>query len=196
MQAFFGVIFLVYALIRICMDNNNNGIQAVIGLGNPGKQYTHNRHNIGFRILDTLAQKYQAEWRAHSNVEYANILLHGHNLLLIKPQTFMNNSGTVMSYISKKGIKAEMIMVVHDELEKPFGSISIKKGGSARGHNGLRSLIATCGDQFMRLRFGIGRPLNKNDVSTYVLSDFNEGDAVIREAIDEAVMLLEEQFSM
>ena len=160
-------------------------IKAIIGLGNPGPKFEHTRHNIGFKSLDLLAKKYAAEWKKEGNKEICEILIHGKPILLIKPQTFMNNSGEIMPYLTKKGIKPEEILVVHDELELPFGSIKTKLGGSAKGHNGLKSIITYIGDLFHRLRIGIGRPENREAVAEYVLSKFIEVDEQLGPLLDE-----------
>lgn len=122
----------------------------------------------------------------------ATLLKDGKKILLIKPQTFMNASGKVIPALLKQGIKAENILVVHDELEQPFGNLKMRVGGSARGHNGLKSIIAACGDQFARLRFGIGRPPLKEDVPNYVLEKFKENAEDIEHLLHKAVLLLEE----
>lgn len=168
-------------------------IKAIIGLGNPGPRFYYHRHNIGFRVLDELAKKYAGHWETKNNMELATITIADHSVLLIKPQTFMNDSGAVIPFLQKKGIKAEQILVVHDELEKPFGSLAFKIDGSHRGHNGLRSIIAACGPQFMRLRFGIGRPENKEDVPNYVLQPFDQERTIIEQKIAEAVALIEKK---
>jgi PTH1 family peptidyl-tRNA hydrolase len=165
-------------------------IKIIIGLGNPGKQYHHNRHNIGFLVLDALAEKHAASWQKKTDRETADIEINGHNITLIKPQTFMNSSGKIIPSLSKQGIKPENILVVHDELEKPFGKVEIKTGGSHRGHNGLRSIMELCGADFHRLRFGIGRPENKEDVPNYVLSNFSK-DENIEPIIEQAVEMIE-----
>ena len=103
----------------------------------------------------------------------------------------MNRSGEVISFLQKKGIKSDEILVIHDELEKPFGNLSIKFGGSAKGHNGLRSIISVVGQDFWRLRFGIGRPDNKENISEYVLSPFStQEESEIPNLIDKAVNLI------
>lgn len=168
-------------------------IKALIGLGNPGTQYTNNRHNIGFRILDVLAAEHYGSWSKKDNLEYAEITINNNKILLIKPLTFMNSSGAVIPWLQKKGIKAEEIVVVHDELELPFGKVALKLGGSAKGHNGLKSIIERCGDQFYRLRFGIGRPERKEDVPDYVLSNFSESESVRASLIEQAISLLTKQ---
>jgi peptidyl-tRNA hydrolase, PTH1 family len=169
-------------------------IKAIIGLGNPGPTHFFQRHNIGFRVIDALATKHTASpWQKKDNLEYTKIAINGSPVLLIKPQTFMNSSGAVIPYLSKQGIKAENILVIHDELEKPFGSLAIKFDGSHRGHNGLRSIIGICGPQFLRLRFGIGRPADKEDVPNYVLRQFDKTE-VVDPHIDEAIKIIEDLF--
>lgn len=104
----------------------------------------------------------------------------------------MNDSGKVIPFLEKKGIKPENIVVVHDELEKPFGKLAVRQGGSHRGHNGLRSIISYCSQDFWRIRFGIGRPENKADVSNYVLSNFSEDKDQLNQLIEEAADLAEQ----
>jgi len=169
----------------------DHAIKAIIGLGNPGNNYYHNRHNIGFRVVDALADKYQGNWRKNQDMEIAEISLDGAQVLLIKPQIFMNSSGKVVPYLLKKGIKADNILVVHDELELPFGQIKMKKGGSAKGHNGLKSIIGVCGDSFERLRIGIGRPEQREHVPDYVLQNFTEAANTINVIIEKAVEMIE-----
>jgi PTH1 family peptidyl-tRNA hydrolase len=148
-------------------------IKAIIGLGNPGPKYVHHRHNIGFKIIDQLAEQFEGQWRSSDSFD----VFEARGVRLMKPMTFMNNSGCVIPFLQKKGIMSDQILVVHDELEKPFGTLLLRFGGSARGHNGLRSIIGLVGKDFWRLRFGIGRPERKEDVSHYVLSDFNKQEA-------------------
>ncbi len=166
-------------------------IKAIIGLGNPGSQYVYTRHNIGFRVLDTLAQKYNVQWDQKENMLISEIIFNGQKILLIKPQTYMNNSGRVMNYLHKKGIKDENTIVVHDELEKPFGSLLIKQGGSHKGHNGLKSIISVAGINFWRLKFGIGRPEHKEEVPHYVLQNFKESDLQVQALIDKSTEAIE-----
>lgn len=149
-------------------------IKAIIGLGNPGKKFERTRHNIGFRVLEALCDAHNCSWHTVNNMEHATIRLYdgGPEVHLIKPQTFMNNSGLVIPFLQKKGIKPEQIIVVHDELEKKFGDISLKLSGSAKGHNGLRSIIGMIGQDFWRIRCGIGRPTERDEVGDFVLSPF------------------------
>jgi len=169
-------------------------IKAIIGLGNPGPRFTRHRHNIGFLIVDALAQRHGALWQTKDNAEIAQITINDQRILLIKPLTFMNDSGKVIPSLLKQGIKPENMLVIHDELEKPFGNISIRMGGSAKGHNGLRSIIGVCGMDFPRLRFGIGRPAQREDVPNYVLSNFAENPAELEQHIQNAVDMIEKIF--
>jgi PTH1 family peptidyl-tRNA hydrolase len=169
-----------------------NKIKIIIGLGNPGRQFHHNRHNIGFVVLDALADEHHASWQKKTDYEVADIEVNGEKIILVKPQTFMNNSGKVIPSLLKQGLKAENLLVVHDELEKPFGKIETKIGGSHRGHNGLRSIMEFCGADFARLRFGIGRPEHKEDVASYVLSNFTESPAELKTMIDKAVTMIDQ----
>ena len=164
--------------------------KAIIGLGNPGPRFFSTRHNIGFRIVDELVVSVGGSWKKRDEMECAEITLHDHSVLVIKPQTFMNNSGRVCPFLQKKGIMADQLLVVHDELEKPFGNLSIKQGGSAKGHNGLKSIIGVYGPDFSRLRFGIGRPEDKNEVPDYVLAPFKESMGQVQELIQKAVEML------
>jgi len=174
--------------------NKPTNIKAIIGLGNPGNKYRHNRHNIGFRIVETLADRFSGTWSSNDLMEQAEVFIDsdlGKKIILIKPLTFMNTSGRVLPFLSKKGIRPEEILVVHDELEKKFGHISVRLGGSAKGHNGLRSIMNTIGKEFWRLRFGIDRPEDRSEVGNYVLSNFSaEEEEQIPLLIDEALDLI------
>jgi PTH1 family peptidyl-tRNA hydrolase len=158
------------------LDNFDiNKIKVIVGLGNPGSKYYKNRHSIGFQIIDELANQFNANWRTKDETELAIVRLipeSAMDTILIKPQTYMNNSGRALLFCAQKGIKPEEVLVVHDELEKSFGTTAIRLGGSARGHNGLKSIIDVIGPNFWRLRFGIGRPAAKEEVSDYVLTNF------------------------
>ena len=168
-------------------------IKAIIGLGNHGPKFYATRHNIGFQVVDALANQYNGQWNKKDLLEEATIHINDTPIILIKPMTFMNDSGKILPYLQKKGITISDILVVHDELEKPFGSVSYRMGGSAKGHNGLRSIIAHAGDQFGRIRMGIGRPQEREQVPDYVLKPFTEKrddvDAMIAKALD----VIEEQ---
>ena len=165
-------------------------ILAIIGLGNPGRQYQHNRHNIGFQVVDALADHFGAAWKSRDHMEVAEATVNDRKIYLIKPQTFMNSSGKVIPFLTKQGIKSENILVVHDELELPFGELRFKMGGSHKGHNGLKSIIGICGDMFARLRFGIGRPEQRERVPDYVLENFSENKEMVEELIQKAVEMI------
>lgn len=171
-----------------------NVIKAIIGLGNPGPRFYYTRHSIGFRVVDLLAERYQGTWHNRDEMEIAEIEIRENKIILIKPQTFMNASGRVIPFLQKKGIKPEQILVVHDDLEKPFGSLSIKMGGSARGHNGVKSIIDVLGPDFLRLRFGIGRPAERDEVPNYVLQKFDESSDELINFIEQAAVLIEQLF--
>lgn len=171
-----------------------SSIKVIIGLGNPGKQYQHTRHNIGFLVVDALADKYNGSWQKKGDKEVAEIMINDHEkIMLVKPQTFMNSSGKVLPSLLKQGITGAHIIVVHDELEKPFGVVDYKYGGSHRGHNGLRSIIEIGGADFNRVRCGIGRPVHKEDVPDYVLSTFSESQLDVDAMIQKAVSIIDER---
>ncbi len=161
-------------------------IKLIIGLGNPGKQYAYTRHNIGFLVVDEIVQRHGGSWKTKGNMEIAQVTIHDHTIFLVKPQTYMNSSGQVLAAFTKQGIKASNILVVHDELELPFGKIAVRQGGSHRGHNGLRSLMEIVGPDFWRVRWGIGRPECREDVSDYVLTSFIEKKEDVSRAINQA----------
>jgi peptidyl-tRNA hydrolase, PTH1 family len=186
-------------------ETQKKEIKAIIGLGNPGSKYSWNRHNIGFRIINSLAKSFFVSWKSSENMEVAQVRLNqdggestdvftaGKMIYLIKPQTFMNSSGKVVPFLQKRGISAENVLVIHDELEKKFGQLSIRFGGSARGHNGLRSLISIIGPKFWRFRFGIGRPDDRQEVSNYVLSNFTaEEEEQMPSFVESAVNQIKE----
>lgn len=172
-------------------DKTHGAIKAIIGLGNPGHQYEKTRHNIGFRVVDRLVEKYGGTWHVVDQSVVSTISVHERNILVVKPLTFMNASGKVLPLIKKHGASIEELLVVHDELDFPFGKIGFKCGGSARGHNGLKSIIALGGDAFCRVRCGIGRPANAQDVPDYVLARFSESETEVAEMIEEACSAVE-----
>lgn len=167
-------------------------ITAVIGLGNPGPAYARTRHNVGFMVLDALADSYGASWREKERYEEASIMVGGKAILLIKPTTYMNSSGDIVPDLAKRGIKVDNVIVVHDELELPFGKIVIREAGSAKGHNGLKSFIARWGEQFKRLRVGIDRPAQREEVPNYVLAPFRESPAQVETMISDAARTIEQ----
>ncbi|MEI0749629.1 aminoacyl-tRNA hydrolase [Brachyspira pulli] len=167
----------------------------IIGLGNPGEEYKNNRHNVGFILIDKIAQELSLNFDNNKKKSlYARGKSKDIEYILLKPQTFMNLSGESAIYVSKFfNVKLEDIIVIYDDMDIPFGSFKIKKGGSPGGHNGIKSLIAHLqSDDFTRVRIGIGRPSAGKKVNDYVLSNFSkkereELDTVIANDVIEAV---------
>jgi peptidyl-tRNA hydrolase, PTH1 family len=165
-------------------------IRMIVGLGNPGPDYAQTRHNAGFWLVDLLAERHGGAFRTERKfgAEMAAVRLEGADVLLLKPQAFMNRSGgPVQAAGAYFKIPAEQVLVAHDELDLPPGDVRLKQGGGHGGHNGLRSLIAHLGQGFWRLRLGIGHPGNRAEVIDYVLSrPSREDEALIREAASAA----------
>ena len=169
----------------------------IIGLGNPGDEYKNNRHNIGFILIDKIAENFNINFDNNKKKSlYARAKEKDIEYILLKPQTFMNLSGESAIYISKFfNIKPEDIIVIYDDMDIPFGTFKIKKGGSSGGHNGIKSLISHLqNDEFIRIRIGIGRPNGGKKVNDYVLSNFSkkereELDTVIANDIIDAVRI-------
>jgi peptidyl-tRNA hydrolase, PTH1 family len=151
----------------------------IAGLGNSGSEYTGNRHNCGFMVADVLADRIGARFkRDRSRARVAVGRLAGYPVTLAKPQTFMNASGRPVAALRAfYKIPAEHIVVIHDELDIPFGTIRIKQGGGDNGHNGLRSVTAALGTRdYLRVRVGIGRPPGRMDPADFVLHDFSAAE--------------------
>ena len=150
----------------------------IVGLGNPGTKYVATRHNVGFMLIDELANRAGIGMtRRKFNGHYGTGSIGGHSVVLVKPETFMNLSGRCVAPMSRYfDVLVEDILVIHDELDLAFGTIRLKVGGGHAGHNGLRSIHGELGsNQYHRLRMGIGRP-QKGSVSNYVLAQFSAGD--------------------
>jgi PTH1 family peptidyl-tRNA hydrolase len=170
----------------------------IAGLGNPGPEYAGNRHNAGFMVADLLAERMAARFkRDRSRAAVAAGRLAGFPVTLAKPLTFMNLSGRPVAALrSFYKIPAERIVVVHDELDLPFGTIRLKLGGGDNGHNGLRSVTSALGTRdYLRMRVGIGRPPGRMDAADYVLHDFSAAERkllpeVLERAADAAEALL------
>ncbi len=173
-----------------------NEWKLIVGLGNPGATYKHNRHNVGFVLIDELAMRWGFIWKSRGNYALAAGLYKSRPIMLVKPQDFMNASGPVVAQILKqKHLNTHELLVIHDELELPFGQFKLKNGGSHKGHNGVRSIIAACGADFDRIRFGIGRPEGTKAVSDYVLENFTADQQDCMPGLTEAVgALIESHF--
>ena len=143
----------------------------VVGLGNPDLQYKNNRHNVGFMVIDALVGN-QPSCEKISKTAFKGELFKAPSMLLLKPTTYMNLSGESVRAVSDY-FKPDEIIVIHDDLDLPFGTLRFKRGGGHGGHNGLRSIDAHVGAEYIRVRIGIGKPIHKSDVAKYVLSDFS-----------------------
>jgi PTH1 family peptidyl-tRNA hydrolase len=148
------------------------------GLGNPGSRYAGNRHNIGFMAVEAIARAYKAgPWRRRFQGEATETTIGGERVVLLKPETFMNESGRSVSEAQRFfKIALADVVVFHDELDLPPAKLRVKLGGGNAGHNGLRSITAQCGNEYRRVRLGIGHPGAKELVHPYVLSDFGKAE--------------------
>jgi peptidyl-tRNA hydrolase, PTH1 family len=151
----------------------------VVGLGNPGPEYARQRHNVGFVAVDAIHRRHGfTPWRRRFSGEVAEGTLAGEKAILLKPLTYMNDSGrSVQDAAHFYKLEPTDIFVIHDEVDLPPGKTRVKVGGGAAGHNGLRSLDAAIGQDYRRLRIGVGHPGVKEAVPHYVLHDFPKGDA-------------------
>jgi peptidyl-tRNA hydrolase, PTH1 family len=155
-------------------------VKLVVGLGNPGKEYEHTRHNIGFEVLDELARRGSAVFRKtwFVSARAAKVNVNGEDLLLVKAQTFMNRSGqAVRPLLKRRGLGPEDLVVLLDDVELDRGRLRIRSKGSAGGHKGLESVIRELGtDEFVRVRVGIGPRPPGEDLVAYVLGRFGKGE--------------------
>jgi peptidyl-tRNA hydrolase, PTH1 family len=152
----------------------------VVGLGNPGREYARHRHNVGAMVVDEIAQRHGASWRSKFSSDLAEVRLDGHKVALLKPQTYMNESGRAVAAAARFfKVEPDAILVVHDEIDLENGRLQARAGGGLAGHNGLRSIASALRSQdFLRLRVGVGRP-GRGDRRTpadYVLSNFAPDD--------------------
>ncbi|TCK26644.1 aminoacyl-tRNA hydrolase [Pseudonocardia endophytica] len=177
------------------------GPALVVGLGNPGPEYAETRHNVGFLVADLLAARAGARFSVHkrSNAEIAQGRLAGRPVTVAKPRTYMNVSGgPVAGLVRYFSVPAEEVVVVHDDLDLGFGVIRLKRGGGEGGHNGLRSISQSVGTRdYLRVRFGIGRPPGRQDPADYVLKRFStperkELEFAVDLAVDATEALLEQ----
>jgi len=153
--------------------------QLVVGLGNPGPRYAGNRHNAGFLVVDLLADRVGGRFKAHrGRCDVVEARLAGGPVVLAKPKSYVNESGGPIVAISRfYKVPISRITIVHDELDLPFGTLRLKRGGGDGGHNGLRSATSALGSrEYARVRFGIGRPPGRQDPADYVLRDFSAAE--------------------
>jgi PTH1 family peptidyl-tRNA hydrolase len=174
------------------MSDQPSSLRLVVGLGNPGPEYAQTRHNAGFWLVDTLASQQDGHFRleARYHGETCRIALAGQELWLLKPMTYMNRSGQAVAALARfHKIPPPAILVVHDDLDLPPGTVRLKRGGGHGGHNGLRDLIAHLGgNDFARLRLGIGHPGDSRDVLDHVLRRAPRSEQeLIEQAIADAL---------
>ena len=171
--------------------SKNEGIRLVTGLGNPGPKYDQTRHNAGFWFVDELARRHQASFQYEAKFmgEVCRVRVEDRSIWLLKPATYMNRSGQSVGMLVRFfRVPLEQVLVVHDEIDLPPGRSKIKCAGGHGGHNGLRDIIAHVGNEFWRLRLGVGHPGHRDQVIDYVLSRPGKEDAgLIRAGIDEAI---------
>jgi PTH1 family peptidyl-tRNA hydrolase len=162
----------------------------IVGLGNPGREYKENRHNVGFMLVDRLSVRLNARLsRVQAKALVGSVAYEGEKLILAKPQTYMNLSGQSIQGLARfYKLPLENMLVAHDDLDLPFGTIRIRPGGGPGGQKGVASAIERLGSKdFPRLRIGIGRPPGRMDPAAYVLQDFAKGDlTLLSEILDHA----------
>jgi PTH1 family peptidyl-tRNA hydrolase len=169
-------------------------LSIIAGLGNPEDRYAQTLHNAGFWFVDALAQSAGVQFRYEKrfDADICKIIIAGEDVWLMKPQSYMNLSGgPVRSMLDYYRLSANQLLVAHDEIDLPPGTVRLKQGGGHGGHNGLRDIIQHCGKDFMRLRLGVGHPGHKDEVTGYVLKRASgDVEAAILQNIDEAAGVL------
>jgi PTH1 family peptidyl-tRNA hydrolase len=168
----------------------------VVGLGNPGREYARNRHNVGWLVVDELARRHDGSWRSKFNGQLAEIRIDAHKVALLKPETYMNDSGRAVQAAARFfKVDPHSILVVHDEGDFDLGRLQARRGGGLAGHNGLRSIANQLGTpDFLRLRVGVGRPErgDPRPLADYVLSDFephDDAEQLVARAADAVELL-------
>jgi PTH1 family peptidyl-tRNA hydrolase len=163
----------------------------VAGLGNPGRAYAANRHNVGWLVVDELARRHGGAWRGKFNGSLAEVRIDGHKVALLKPETYMNDSGrAVQAAMRFFKVEPDAVLIVHDESDLDLGRLQLRLGGGTAGHNGIRSVAKQLGStDFMRLRVGVGRPErgDPRPLADWVLADFEpheDPDALVGRAAD------------
>lgn len=159
-------------------------LSMIAGLGNPEDRYERTLHNAGFWFVDALAGKFAGQWRYEKrfDAECCRIVIDGQDVWLVKPQSYMNRSGgPVGALMAYYRVEPGQLLVAHDDIDLPPGTVRLKIGGGHGGHNGLRDIIRHCGPDFLRLRLGVGHPGEKDDVTDYVL---RRGTAEVERAIE------------
>mgnify|MGYP000429295966 FL=1 len=171
-------------------------IRIIAGLGNPGDKYERTLHNAGFWFVDALARKFGGHFRYEKkfDAEICRVTMHGEDVWLVKPQSYMNHSGPpVRGMLDYYRLKPAALLVAHDEIDLQPGIVRLKEGGGHGGHNGIRDVIRHCGADFLRLRLGVGHPGQKEEVTNYVLKRGScEVESAIERNIDDAIAVLPE----
>lgn len=175
------------------------GPRLIVGLGNPGDEYRDTRHNAGFKVIDALADELGVSyWKLRDGALAGEVTYKGEKLILAKPQQFMNRSGSpVKGLCSHYGLSVTDLLVIHDELDLPSGTLRLKVGGGHAGHNGLRSLHERLGDDYSRLRVGIGKPEGRQPAADYVLqrlkgASLEDFEVTIKQAVPIVICAVEE----
>jgi peptidyl-tRNA hydrolase, PTH1 family len=171
----------------------------IAGLGNPGPEYAQTRHNVGWMVIDRLADVLSVRLESRAEGSVGRLDRKNRRLVLLKPASFVNTSGPVVKGLAKSlGVAGDRVLVVHDDLDLEFAAVRVKVGGGSGGHRGLKSIAAALGtDQFVRIRLGIGRPPGRMDPADFVLSPFKpkeqpEIDLAVAEAADAALAVIDQ----
>ena len=171
-------------------------IRIIAGLGNPEDRYERTLHNAGFWFVDALARKYGGSFRYEKkfDADTCRVKMHGEDVWLVKPQSYMNNSGQpIRGLLDYYRLSVTELLVAHDEIDLPPGTVRLKEGGGHGGHNGLRDIVRHCGADFLRLRLGVGHPGDKDEVTNYVLKrGSSDVEAAIERNIDDAMAVMPE----
>ena len=174
-------------------NNSELGKLLIVGLGNPGKKYQKNRHNVGFMVVDLLAEKYGINLnRVKQKAIIGDGRVSKRAVILAKPQSFMNRSGEVVGPLSRYfNVSLTNLLVIYDEIDLPFGTIRLRASGGSGGHNGMKSIINHLGTEFPRLRLGVGRPPGRMEPASYVLRDFATAELkLLGEMIDLTLLAI------
>ncbi|MFI6868385.1 aminoacyl-tRNA hydrolase [Nocardia sp. NPDC050406] len=181
------------------MTEAHAGPALVVGLGNPGSEYERTRHNVGFMVADVLAERIGGRFTVHkkSGADLLEARLDGRKVLIAKPRSFMNLSGRPVAALARFfSVPPTEVIAVHDELDLPFGTVRLKRGGGEGGHNGLRSMSQSLTTKdYLRVRFGIGRPPGRQDPADFVLKPFSAAErkelpVIVEQAADAVELLL------
>ena len=172
------------------------GIRIIAGLGNPEDRYERTLHNAGFWFVDALARKFGGHFRYEKkfDAEVCRVRVHGEEVWLVKPQSYMNHSGPpVRGMLDYYRLGPSELLVAHDEIDLPPGTVRLKAGGGHGGHNGIRDVIRHCGADFLRLRLGVGHPGEKHEVTNYVLKrGSSDVEAAVERNIAEVIDVMPE----